>query len=299
MIKLDTKHKKKSFILTTILHVAIIFLLFYLGLTYLDPPPESGIAVNFGTTATGAGEVQPEEAIKSSPKQTTPEPTPVTPEPQEEVPEIQDEVISQDIEDAPVIDKKPKKKPKKKVEKPKEKPKDKPTDKKPVDKPVKKEPVKEVEEKKPDPKPDKSTLDILDSFSNGPKSDGTAKGGEGDDNKAGDKGDPNGDPNARSYYGTGQGLDGDGNYRLGGRKALNKKKITQECNESGIVVVKIEVNQNGKVIRATPGVKGTTNSASCLLEPAKRAALATRFNSDSKAPTKQVGTIVYQFKLSE
>ncbi len=283
--------------LTILVHVAIIFLLFYLSLNYMEPEEEGGIAVNFGTTATGSGKIQPNTPIKSSPRQTTPETTSSIPEPQEESPQIKDKVVTQELEDAPVIEKKPKKKPKKKTEKPKEKPK--PSDQKPSKNTTKEKPVKKVEEKKPDPKPDKSTLDILNSFSNGPKNDGKAKGGEGDDKSPGDKGSPDGDPNARSYYGTGKGLDGDGNYRLGGRKALNKEKFVQDCNESGIVVVKIEVNQSGKVIRATPGVKGTTNSASCLMGPAKRAALATRFNSDSKAPAKQVGTIIYQFKLSE
>ena len=134
---------------------------------------------------------------------------------------------------------------------------------------------------------------------NAPKSDGTAKGSEGNDQTTGDKGDPNGDPNAKSYYGTGKGLDGDGNYLLGGRKALNKEKYVQDCNEAGKVVVSIEVDRNGKVISATAGVRGTTNNSKCLLEPAKRAALATRFNSDSNAPAKQIGKIIYNFSLSE
>ncbi|GAA4271409.1 cell envelope integrity protein TolA [Aquimarina gracilis] len=298
MLKLDTKHKRKSFVLTLLLHIGLIFLLFYLSLNYIVPEEESGIAVNFGTTSTGSGKVQPNKPIKTSPKNTAPEATPVTPEPQEDSPEIIEEVATQETEDAPVIDKKPKKKPQKKVEKPIKNPEN-TTDQKLVKNPVKDSPKKKVEEKKPDPKPDKSTLDILNSFSNGPKNDGKTNGGEGNDRSPGDKGSPDGDPNARSYYGTGKGLDGDGNYRLGGRKALNKEKFVQDCNESGIVVVKIEVNQSGRVVKATPGVKGTTNSASCLMEPAKRAALATRFNSDSKAPVKQVGTIIYQFKLSE
>lgn len=297
MIKLDTKHKRKSFVLTLILHIGLIFLLFYLGLHSINPEEEGGIALNFGTTETGSGNIQPNKPIKSAPTATTPESVSSAPEPQEESPQIIEEVATQNTDDAPVIDKKPKKKPKKKVEKPVKKPKNEVSDQnsnsKSTDKPVKKV------EKKPDPKPDKSTLDILNSFSNGPKSDGSEKGGEGNDATPGDKGGPDGDPNAKSYYGTGKGLDGDGNYRLGGRKALNKEKFIQDCNESGIVVVKIEVNQSGKVIRATPGVKGTTNSASCLMGPAKKAALATRFNSDSKAPVKQVGTIIYQFKLSE
>ena len=161
-------------------------------------------------------------------------------------------------------------------------------------------PIKETKEvKKPDPKPDKNTSDALNSLINGPKKDGKANGGEGNDNQPGDKGDPNGDPNASSYYGQGKGLDGDGNYRLGGRKALNKEKFVQDCNESGIVVVKIEVNQRGQVINAVPGAKGTTNNASCLMEPARRAALATKFNSDADAPVKQTGYIEYEFKLSE
>ena len=139
----------------------------------------------------------------------------------------------------------------------------------------------------------------MSSILNGPVSDGQARGGEGDDQAAGDKGSPDGDPNARAYYGTGMGLDGDGNYRLGGRKALNKEKFVQDCNESGIVVVQIEVDRSGAVTRAIPGVKGTTNNATCLTDPARRAALATRFNSDPKAPAKQVGTIIYNFKLTE
>ena len=299
MLKLDTKHKKKSFIITTILHVAILFLLFYLGFSHLDPTPEGGIAVNFGTTLTGSGDVQPKEAIKSSPKQTTPESTPVTPEPEPETPEITEEVVTQDVEDAPVVEEKPKKEPKKKVEKPKEKPKEKPAEQKLPEKPIEK-PVEKVEEKKPDPKPDKSTLDILDSFSNGPKSDGKTKGGEGDDNKAGDKGNPNGNPYAISYYGQpGPGGTGGVGYGLNGRGRPTNSKVVQECNEAGRVVVKIIVNREGRVIQAIPGVKGTTNSAKCLLDPAKKTALTFRWKPDSKAPAKQIGFVEVTFGLGE
>ncbi|KAA1242433.1 energy transducer TonB [Aquimarina sp. RZ0] len=300
MLKLDTKHKKKSFIITTILHVMIIFLLFYLGLGYLDPEPESGIAVNFGTTSTGSGDVQPPEAIQSSPKQTTPETPQVEPESEPEISEVTDEVITQDTEDAPVIEEKPKKEPKKKAEKPKETPKDKPTEQKPVEK-VEEKPVENVEEKKPDPKPDKSTLDILDSFSNGLKSDGKVKGGEGDDGKPGDKGDPNGNPYANSYYGQpGKGGLGNGvGYGLNGRGKASGSAIKQNCNESGRVVVKIVVNRSGRVIQAIPGVKGTTNSASCLLEPAKKTALTFKWKPDPKAPVKQIGFIEITFSLGE
>lgn len=277
MAYLDTPHKKKSFTITTILMAIILFLMFIVGMKYMDPPEEGGIAVNFGTSSVGSGNVQPTKPVASAPKNTAPQPEPTPPQP-----EIKDEVVTQDIEDAPVIEEKPKETPKPKVEKPKEKP---------VEKPV--------EEAKPDPKPDQSTTSALDALINGPKKDGAAQGGEGYDNQAGDKGDPNGDPNASSYYGTGKGLDGDGNYQLGGRKALGKPKRVQECNEAGTVVVSIEVDRSGKVIKAVPGVRGTTNNSRCLLEPAKAAALATKFNADGKAPSKQVGKIVYRFSLSD
>ncbi|WP_031427305.1 energy transducer TonB [Flavimarina sp. Hel_I_48] len=276
---LDTVHKRKSFTITTIIYALFILLLFFVGMTYLDPPPESGIAINFGTSDVGQGAVQPKAAIASAPRNTTPEPEP---QPQKTT-EIKEEVVTQEVKDAPVIKEEPKKEEKKPVvEKPKEEP---------------KKPVEEV--KKPDPKPDKSTTDALSSILNGPKSEGSATGGEGNDSKAGDKGDPNGSMEASSYYGQGKGLDGDGNYQLGGRKALSKPKRVQECNEAGIVVVSIEVDRNGDVIKATAGVRGTTNNSKCLLDPAKAAALATRFNSDNEAPSRQIGKIVYRFSLSD
>ncbi|PHR15103.1 MAG: energy transducer TonB [Aequorivita sp.] len=272
MSLLDTEHKRKSMTITVIVHVIILILLFYVGMKYMDPPLEQGIAVNFGTTDTGSGNIQPIEKIQSAPQKTTAQPI------SQPKSEIKEEVVTQDNEDAPVI----------KKEKPK---------KEQVETPVKEQPKKEV--KKPEPKPDKATTDALSSILNGPKSDGTAKGDEGNDANPGDKGSPDGDPNASAYYGTGKGLDGDGNYLLGGRKALNKEKFVQDCNEAGTVVVSIEVDRSGRVISATPGVRGTTNNSRCLLEPAKRAALATKFNADDKAPAKQIGKIIYKFSLSQ
>ncbi len=109
----------------------------------------------------------------------------------------------------------------------------------------------------------------------------------------------NGNPLSESPYDLGIGLDGDGNYLLGGRRALHKEIIVQDCNQAGRVVVSIEVNQQGEVITAMPGVRGTTNNAPCLLDPARRAALATEFNPDPKAPSRQIGKIIYVFRLSQ
>ena len=72
---------------------------------------------------------------------------------------------------------------------------------------------------------------------------------------------------------------------------------------SKIIVIKIGssllVDKKGNVIYALAGVKGTTNSAPCLLKPAKEAALRTKWNADSNASLKQVGTIIYKFSLTK
>ena len=130
------------------------------------------------------------------------------------------------------------------------------------------------------------------------KSTGESSASDGDDAVAGNKGREDGDSNSSNYYGN-NGSGGDGNYLLKGRRVLSKPKRKPSCNEEGIVVVKVEVNGDGQVIRATPGVKGSTNTAPCLLKPAKEAALATKWNADGNAPSRQVGYIRYSFVLSE
>ncbi len=108
-----------------------------------------------------------------------------------------------------------------------------------------------------------------------------------------------GDSYDTSYYGSPGWGDGAGGYGLNGRSLVTKGKVQQECNQEGRVVVKIVVNRNGKVISATPGVKGTTNNNPCLLEPAKKTAFMHKWNLDSKAPNQQIGFVVVNFKLGE
>jgi len=292
---LDTKHKQKSSVITAILMALLLFLIFNFGMQYLDPPEEIGIAVNFGTTEVGSGNIQPNEPLKAAPQEEVEETeveeevveevedTPV----EESVPEVVEEkVVTQESEESIRI--KQAEIAKKKAEEA-EKKKQREAERKERARKAAAEKLRKEQAAK------RNAIDGLIGGVN--NSDGTASGGEGDDNQAGDKGNPNGDPNASGYYGNGGGGTG-GNYRLTNRKALAKPKPTYDCNEEGKVVVQISVDKTGKVISARPGVKGTTNSATCLLSRAKEAALKTRFNSDSKAPTKQVGSIIYNFTLS-
>jgi len=131
------------------------------------------------------------------------------------------------------------------------------------------------------------------------KSEGTASGSEGDDARAGDKGQPDGDPYATSYYGSPGSGSGTGGYGLNGRSLRSNDKVLQKCNQEGIVVVRITVNNQGTVIKAEPGVKGSTNKDPCLLEPAKKTALMHKWNADSNAPSQQIGFVVVNFKLGE
>ena len=90
-----------------------------------------------------------------------------------------------------------------------------------------------------------------------------------------------------------------GNHNLAGRNVIYKPKVRPNCEEEGIVVVSIEVDNKGRVLKAIPGVKGTTNTAECLKKPAKKAALNTTWNPDPNAPSVQRGTIIYKFSLTQ
>jgi hypothetical protein len=258
----NTPHKKKAAIKTGIIMALLLISFFIVGLTYLDPPPELGIEVNFGTSDMGSGAIQP---MTTKPPQITPsEPTPKTTSNDAE------SVATQEIEDAPVINNNPQSQPK--------------------------ETTQEQTQPKADPKPDTSESDnALNNILGAPSNTNQNSSGHGDDASGGDKGQIDGNPYANAFYGGGTG-NGSG-YGLNGRNKKSNQKYQPDCNETGRVVVQIEVDKSGKVVKATPGVQGTTNTAPCLMAPARKTALSYRFNSDNKAPTKQIGFVVVEFSL--
>ncbi len=293
----EVQYRKQSFAITALLFALLLLLLFYLKFSteILIPDLEGGggggdIAVNFGNSDVGSGKNYEsiEEVAKSAPRKKAPEKVQ-----QEEI------VTNQSDNDVPVVTA---------IKKPKIAPKVEP----------KIEPKKPVEVAKP--KPSKSTTDALSNILNS-----NAKDGDGDDDVAGNKGKSSGDKNATGYNGgggsgtgsgggngSGQGIgtgsgygggngggrgSGNGNYQLGDRKNLNKPQPNYICDEQGIVVVQISVDRSGHVTTANAGIKGTTNSAKCLLDQAKIAAMDTKWQPDSDAPEKQVGKIIYSFRL--
>jgi hypothetical protein len=292
---LETKHERNSAKITTLIVLILVLLLFVVGPPYMDPPIEYGVAVNFGNSNVGQGDVQPTKPVKSEPREIqkpveeVSKPEEVTPEPASSEKAKAEDILTQEQEEAIAIKKQKLAEQNAKIE----------ADRKAkaeADAKAKAE-ADRIAKEKAEQDAKKKKLDAL--IGGVSKSEGTESGGEGNDNAAGDKGQLNGDPYAASYFGDpGTGSGGVG-YGLNGRGQATYQKMKQDCNESGMVIVKITVNRNGDVVEAIPGVKGTTNTAECLLEPAKKIALSHKWRPDPNAPTKQIGFVKVNFNLGQ
>jgi len=242
---------------------------------YLDPPEEYGLAVNVGSS-----EVGNRMPVQKNKKNSTSN-------------LVQNKALVKDEV----------------VEVPKEAPREVPKESFLTDETVKEVPIveKETEEEEPmvaeivqkkkitPPKVAKATQDALRSLLEGASA-AESSDEEGGVDNPGVKGSNKGD--ATSLESQGNSATGfNMNYNLAGRKVLSTPKEQPDCQEEGRVVVRVQVDNNGNVVAALAGVKGTTNSAPCLLKPAKEAALRTQWNADLAAPSKQVGTIIYTFSL--
>lgn len=147
---LNTKHKRKSAVITSVLLLLLVFCIINYGLRYLDPPEEFGVVVNFGDSNVGKGE----PVVKT--KKSVPKPTPKKEEVVEEKVEpkvqetVKEEVITNDTSKEVIAKPKEEKKDMKKVEEVK---------------------PKKVEQK-PKPKPSKATTDALNKLINSQNTDG-------------------------------------------------------------------------------------------------------------------------------
>lgn len=299
MSSILSSDQKKSLVLSILIYASLLLLLFFIRFW----PPSNleemmasgggggGVSINFGDSDLGSGKNTQSEIlnVQNEAKQAASKSTP------------QESIISQEnsTEESVVIPQK---------EKPKK-----------AEAVVKETPKPEAVK----PKVSNSTNDALSNILKGSK-----KGGDGDDNTAGNKGKSNGSLTATGYYGTGGsgrgtgggngtgsgigngsgygpgsgggsgGGTGGSGYSLGNRKALSKPAPKYTCNESGKVVVEVSVDRNGNTINATPGIKGTTNTAKCLLDQARIAAMNTKWDASSDAPVKQTGRIIYNFNLN-
>lgn len=303
-LELSAKEKRKSLVLTLVIYALFLLILFFIRFW---PPNNAkdlallaggggggGVTINFGNSDFGSGkDFQSEEldvkTVKAVAAQSEPD----------------EDIISGEADDNEAVNIPQKTNPVK-VTKPKVK--------------IDPKPVAETK-----PKVNKNTNDALSSILGGSK-----KGGDGDDSRSGNKGKTNGSLGSNDYYGSGgsgggtgggtgtgtgagtgsgsgsgsgggsgSGSGGGVGYYLGNRKALSTPKPNSGCSdEVGNVVVEVTVDKDGNVIKAVPGVKGTTVTASCLKEQARLSAMKTKWQPSANAPERQVGKIVYNFSLN-
>jgi len=270
----NTEHKRKALALTTVVMCLVIFILFFAGMKYLDPPPENGVEVIYGVDITGMGERTPPPSTAKQEETQTPQTQPE----QSTSQEVKENLLAQDNNEEVSVPEVPKKQ-----EKKKETP--------------KKDPPKETP--KPAPKPSRETSDALSNILGAANAGGSGTAGQGDGNQPGYQGQIDGSQYANSYYGSGGGSGSGKGWGLNGRSIASQGSVKQNCNEEGLVVVQIEVDRSGKVVKATAGVKGTTNSAPCLLDAARKTAAMYRWNTDENAPIRQIGFLIVNFQLRE
>lgn len=246
--------RTRAIVATIVFHALLVVALLFLALrTPLPLPGEEGVEVSLGNSETGSGLVQPEELApvqRSEPEISKPEPS---------------EIITQEVEEAPVIEeKKPEKKPEKEV--------------------VKEEPKVVKEEPKVNPR-------ALYSPNSKAKTDAGTQGNGTDPADQGKETGSNTSTNPTGNSPSGNGI----SYDLSGRGSVSLPKPAYDSPEQGRVVVKIWVNREGIVTRAQAGVKGTTITDQNLQNVARDAALKAVFTPDPKAPEVQTGTITYNF----
>ena len=282
MIIFDSPHKKKSASITFIVALLLIILFFGLGLTYYDPPIDYGMEINFGNTVQNSGNIKEQnhelnnldviEEDQSSVKPATKSNTEINAS-------MKSKSVLTERKSSVSIPKKEslKKRNQKKVKEGKK--------------------IEKLTIKKDIPKVSKTTKNIVSNLLNKKK--------QVNDNQPNisqslvNKNSRNQSAYSSTYYNSSISGSDIKSYGLNGRSLQSKGKVLQECNEQGLVVVRISVNSKGEVVTAEPGVKGTTNTHPCLLNPAKKTAQLHKWFPDNEAPELQFGFVVIQFKLGE
>lgn len=299
---LKDKDRRRGIIGTTIVHLLLIVALLFIALrTPLPLPGEEGVEVNLGYDDVGMGDVQTE----SPPQQAEvppPAPQPEITEPEPVVEE--DKILTQDIEETPVIEEEkteeikeepePIPEPEKKIEENVTKPEE--IIEEVIDKPVDSSLIytetlteETVQEPAPEPVVNEKALFTGSSQNQNGTNQGISEG-------AGDQGKPHGFEDSYKYEGQG-GLGNGISFSLGGRGSKFLDKPSANFKEVGTVKVDIWVDRNGIVKNAVINRKGTNVVDPDMHRIALNAAKNSTFAEDPKALELQRGSITYNFIL--
>lgn len=270
----DNKHRVYGAIGSFTLHALIVALLLYVVIQAPNPPWESeGMMMSLGEENMGG----PADAPVSDP-QPNEQYTPIS----EQVEEPNEQLTAEDPESEAI----------------KEKP--------VVEKPIKPKETKPVVENAPKPQlelPKKVNQQAL--FQKRKNAGG--EGGYGDGEIPGNEGRPDGSPDGNpDGTGTGDSGFGSGNsgkdgvkFELSGRSIKQIPKIEDNSKATGKVIVRIVVDRDGNVIKASPGQVGSTTTDPTLLQKAKEGALRAKFTVKEDADEEQFGTMTVYFRYQQ
>ena len=136
----------------------------------------------------------------------------------------------------------------------------------------------------------RSLRDATGSLFNGNQGSG---GGRGNTGKAGNQGDPNGDPNADRLTGISSGGAGQVGGGLGSRGVVSSPKLRDNSQRAGKVVISVCVDNTGRVTSAEYTQRGSTTSDAILTALARENARGYKFSPSSASS--QCGSITYEF----
>lgn len=271
----EQRNKQKGLISTLIFHGLLLLLFLFFGLTHSIPPPEEGMVINFGTTDTGLGNVESEpmqssEEVEEVVEQVTPPPTATA------QPVAEEQVLTQETESEIAFRKEKEAKEKAEAEQ-------------------KREEERKRQEQERLKAAQKARMDEL--FAKAKAGEGKGSGGgEGNTKPGGNQGHVDGTPGAPHGSVPGSGNSGI-SFNLSGRKMMSPPRITDNSQETGKVVVDIVVDKYGKVVRATPGARGSTTTSTYLYKLAQNAAIETKFDANPNASVQQNGSMTFVFVL--
>ncbi|MDH3648851.1 MAG: cell envelope integrity protein TolA [Saprospiraceae bacterium] len=281
------------------IHVGFLLLALIPFLTFQVPPPgQMGVLVSFGAQDMGQGDDRPdtqqEEYVEPKPPSESEmaeeqeeveeeqEVLPAEAQPSEPESQLPEEVVTSDEPDEVAIQKK-KEEDAKKIQEELERQEQAEEARKKAE--VEAEAKRQAdEEARKKAEYDEAKKQFGDAFG----------GGKGKTDKPGNQGDPAGDPDASRLEGisTGSGMVGGG---LGDRGVLFEPTIKDNSQKTGVVVVRVCVDQNGDVVSAKFTQKGSTTADSDLVGIAIKS--SERFKFSKSTIDKQCGTITIDFKV--
>jgi hypothetical protein len=259
-------------ILFSSLAMGVFLAICYFVVIFGTPPPEEvgtgGIIVNYGTVPEGMGDDYmsiDEPSVDPNANNTPPDKVVPDTEPTETATSQSSDksVVTQNVEEAPVVNTTNKK-------------------------------TSETPTTSPETKESNPTVNV-NALYKGKKNKGTGQ-GDGTGSTPGNQGDPDGDPLASNY---GEGGSGNGNVRLtlANRRFVNLPQISDEGQSSGKIAVEIRVDKNGEVVFARAGARGTTLSDLNLWRKCEQAVLGAKLNQLESAPDVQIGVVIFNFKV--